>query len=73
MVYIEKETKIKRVYSISIIYTLFIGIIFLIITLVTPNVIKSAVDLFNNIPEFADKSYKWSTNILAENKLIKQI
>ena len=72
MVYIEKETKIKRIYSISIIYTLFIGLIFLIITLVTPNVIKSAVDLFNNIPEFADKSYKWSTNILSENKLLNK-
>jgi len=72
MVYIEKETKMKRVYSISIIYTIFIGIIFLIITLMTPNVIKSAMDLFKNIPEFADKSYKWSTNILSENKLLNK-
>ncbi|MBU3143342.1 AI-2E family transporter [Clostridium sp. CF012] len=72
MVYIEKETKIKRIYSIGIIYTLFIGLIFLIITLVTPSVIKSAADLFNNIPEFADKSYKWSTNILSENKLLNK-
>jgi predicted PurR-regulated permease PerM len=72
MVYIEKETKLKRAFSISIIYTIFIGLIFLIITLVTPNVIKSAVDLFNNIPEFANKSYKWSTLILSENSLLKR-
>lgn len=70
MVYIEKETKIKRIYCIGIIYTLFIGLIFTIIFLVTPNLIKSAVDLFDNIPEFANKSYKWSTNILSENKLL---
>ena len=72
MVSIEKKTKLKRVYSISIIYTLLIGIIFLIITLVTPNLIKSAVDLFNNTPQFADKAYNWSTNFLSENELLNK-
>ena len=72
MVYIEKKTKIKRIYSISIIYTVFIGLIIFIITLVTPNVIKSVVDLFNNIPQFADKASKWSTNFLSGNKLLAQ-
>ena len=72
MVYIENKTRIKRIYSIIIIYTLFVGIIILIITLITPNVIKSAVDLFNNIPQFADKSYTWSTKFLAENELLNK-
>lgn len=72
MVYIEKGTKIKRLYSIGIIYTVFIGMIFLIITLVTPSVIKSAVDLFDKIPQFADKSYKWSTNFISENKFLNK-
>lgn len=72
MVYIEKKTKIKRIYSISIIYTLFLGLIFLIITLVTPNVIKSVVDLFNNIPKFANKAFTWSTNFLSENELLNK-
>ncbi len=72
MVYIEKKTKIKRIYSISIIYTILVGIIILIITLVTPNVIKSAADLFNNIPQFADKAYTWSTNFLSENELLNK-
>ena len=72
MVYIEKETKLKRIYSISIIYSLFIGLIFLVITLVTPNLIKSAVDLFDNIPGFVDKSYKLSISILSENKLLNK-
>jgi len=72
MVYIEKKTKIKRIYSISIIYTVFVGMIILIITLVTPNVIKSAVDLFNNIPQFADKAYTWSTKLLSENQLLNK-
>ncbi|MBZ9686583.1 AI-2E family transporter [Clostridium estertheticum] len=72
MVYIEKETKMKRIYSIIIIYTIFIGIILLIIFLVAPNVVKSVVDLFNNIPQLADKSIKGSTNFLAENKFLNK-
>ena len=72
MVYIEKKTKLKRIYSIIIIYTLFIGIIFLILILVTPNVIKSAIDLFNNIPQFANKAYNLSTNFLSQNKLLNK-
>ncbi|MGH4121101.1 AI-2E family transporter [Clostridium sp.] len=70
MVYIEKETKIKRIYSISIIYTVLIGIIILIITLITPNVIKSVLDLFANIPKFANKTYSWSINFLSKNELL---
>jgi predicted PurR-regulated permease PerM len=72
MVYIEKETKMKRVYSISIIYTIFVGSILLILILVTPSVIKSAVDLFNNIPQFANKAYNFSINFLSENELLKK-
>ena len=72
MVFIEKRTKMKRIYSICIIYTIFIGIIVFIITLVTPNIIKSSVDLFNNIPHFANKAYKWSTNFLSKNELLNK-
>jgi len=72
MVYIEKETKMKRIYSISIIYTLLIGIILLVIILVTPNVIKNAVDLFNNMPQFADKAYTWSTDYISKNELLNR-
>jgi predicted PurR-regulated permease PerM len=72
MVYIEKNTKMKRIYSIGIIYTLFIGIMVLIATLVTPSLIKSVADLFNNIPNFVDKLYKWSTNLLSENQLLNK-
>ncbi|MGH4050053.1 MAG: AI-2E family transporter [Clostridium sp.] len=72
MVYLEKETKIKRVYSISIIYTIFIGIILSLIILVTPNVIKSAVDLFNNIPQYANIAYSWSISFLSESELLNK-
>ena len=72
MVYVEKKAKLKRIFSISIIYTLFVGIIILISTLLTPNIINSAVDLFNNIPKFADKFYKWSTIFLSENELLNK-
>ena len=72
MVFIEKKTQMKRIFSVIIIYTLFIGLIVFIITLITPNVIKSIVDLFNNIPKFADKAYKWSINFLSENRLLNK-
>ena len=72
MHFIEKRIKIKRIYSISIIYTLVLGLMFLIITLLTPSVIKSVVDLFNNVPKFADKAFKLSTNFLNENELLNK-
>ena len=70
MAYIEKRTKIKRIYSISIIYTVLIGIIILIITLITPSVIKSVLDLFTNIPKFANKAYYLSISFLSKNELL---
>jgi len=73
MIYIEKKSKIKRIYSISIIYTLFISLLILIITLVTPNVINSVTNLFNNIPQFANQAYSWSTNFLSTNKLLNKL
>jgi len=73
MVYIEKKTKIKRIYSVIIIYTLFVGSIILIVTLVTPNVIESITNLFNNIPHFADQAYNWSNNLLFTNKLLNKL
>ena len=72
MVFIEKKTKIKRIYIISLIYTLFVGSIILIVTLVTPNVIESVTNLFNNLPHFADQAYNWSTNVLFINRLVNK-
>lgn len=73
MVYIEKKTKMKRVYSISVIYTVLIGIIILLITLVTPSVIKSVIDLFNNLPQFVDKTYNWSVTFLSKNEILSKL
>jgi len=44
----------------------------LIITLITPTVIKSAADLFTNIPQFADKAFTWSTSYLSQNELLNK-
>ena len=73
MVYIERKAKIKRIYSMGIIYTLFIGSIIIIVTLVTPNVIESVTNLLNNIPHFADQAYTWSNNLLLKNRLLKNL
>lgn len=72
MVCIEEKTKMKRIYSIVIIYTLFVGTIMLLLILLTPSIIKSALDLFNNIPQYANEVYNFSTDFLSKNELLKE-
>ncbi len=73
MMFIEEKTKLKRIYSIAIIYILFLGLIIFIITLITPSVIKSFVELFNNMPDYTNKAYDWANTTVANNQLLKQL
>ena len=73
MVYLEEKTKIKRNYSIALIYIVFIGIIILIITLIAPSVIKSAVDIFNNMPAYINKAYIYASDLLNNNQLLNKL
>lgn len=72
MVYLENKTKIERNYIIALIYTVFVGLILLTLTLVTPSVIKSAVDIFNNMPTFINKTYTYASDLISSNKYLKQ-
>lgn len=45
MVYLEKHLKLKRIFSLLIVYLVFIAIVVFIITLIIPLMIKSIVDL----------------------------
>ena len=73
MMLLEEKTKLKRIYSVAIIYTLFLGLIVFIITLITPSVIKSFVELFNNMPDYTNKAYDWANTTVANNQLLKQL
>lgn len=59
MGYIEKKFKLSRVWSLVITYAIFIGIIILIITIVTPKVAKSVSDLVSSIPDYRDTAQDW--------------
>jgi predicted PurR-regulated permease PerM len=59
MKYFERKFHIKRVWSLVITYTLFLGILVLFITIVTPKVIKSAGELASSIPEYVDIAQDW--------------
>lgn len=72
MVYLEKKTKLKRQLSIALIYTIFTGIIILIIVLATPSIVKSFVDLFNNLPYFIDNANKWLNTTLDQNPILNK-
>lgn len=52
MVYLEKKFKTKRILSIIIVYTLFIGIIALVITLITPAITRNILELAGKLPRF---------------------
>lgn len=49
MVYLEKHFKLKRIFSLLIVYLFFIAIVILIITLIIPLMIKSIADLLANL------------------------
>lgn len=50
MVFIERKLKLKRVISLCIIYVMFIGLVTLTITLITPGIVKSISDLIQHLP-----------------------
>lgn len=52
MVYMERRLKLKRVLCLFIIYFLFIGLVTLFITLITPGIVKSISDLLQSLPGF---------------------
>lgn len=52
MVYMERKLKLKRIFCLCIIYLLFIGLVILSLTLITPGIVKSISDLLQSLPSF---------------------
>ncbi len=59
MIYLEKKLKLSRMWSLILTYVIFIGIIILIVTILTPKVISSVSDLLVSIPDYLDMAQKW--------------
>lgn len=69
MVYMERKLKLKRVLSLCIIYFIFIGLVTLSITLITPGIVKSTSDLLQGLPGFISNIQ----SLLEHNKNINDL
>ncbi|PQQ67661.1 AI-2E family transporter [Acetivibrio saccincola] len=54
MVLLEKKLKIRRIFSISIIYVVFIATLGILITFITPAITSSVKQLANDIPDYIE-------------------
>ncbi len=59
MVYLEKEIRIRRAFSISIIYIVVIGFITFGITIISPRIAKSIGQLIKEMPNYFDTTEGW--------------
>lgn len=54
MVLLEKKLKIRRILSISIIYVVFIAVLGILITVITPAISTSIKQLANDVPDYIE-------------------
>jgi predicted PurR-regulated permease PerM len=69
VVYIEKKTKINRTFSILITYTLFLGLITFVITLISPKIANSIADLLGQMPDFIPKVEGWISSAIEKYRI----
>lgn len=70
MTKIEKKFKLKRGWTILIIYLLLIGIVTIFITVVSPSIANSIGDLIKNLPRYFQQTEEWLTEQITNLKLI---
>ncbi|SKC51058.1 AI-2E family transporter [Maledivibacter halophilus] len=70
MSYIERNFKLKRGWSILIIYMFVIGITTIFITIVSPRIINSILDLLKNLPDYIKITDIWITEKITDLKLL---
>ena len=61
MVNAEKRLKLKRSWSILIVYLVVLGLITLAITIISPRMAKSVGELLRDLPGYLDKTQAWAT------------
>jgi len=70
MTYIERKTKMSRGFSLIVIYTTFLGIMALVVTLLMPVLVKNIFDLIGKMPDFITKAERWITEVTGENEFL---
>ncbi|MFD3158215.1 AI-2E family transporter [Haloimpatiens sp. FM7330] len=63
MVHLEKRFKLKRPLSLLIVYSVVLGSIILIITIISPKIGHSISDLIDSIPSYIDKTQEWLNSL----------
>lgn len=74
MTWIEKRNKkINRAMSLAIVYVFFIGVLTLLITIVTPVIIKNITEILERLPNYIDSTDTWIRNKILELSLIQNL
>lgn len=72
MVYLEKKFKLHRIWSITIIYSIFLGLLTIAATFLAPRVVKNTGDLLQNLPNFLQNTQSWLESEIYKNKLFEK-
>lgn len=62
LIFIEKKTKLKRIWSLVIIYIFLLGLVTLIIMIITPRIVDSIKNINNNLPSYFATTEQWLIN-----------
>lgn len=73
MVKLETRFKMKRIFSMLICYTLFLGIIGLFFIMVTPVILRNLFDIIEKLPEYIDSSQLWFNNKVLTLSLVRRL
>ncbi|MCX8131954.1 MAG: AI-2E family transporter [Clostridia bacterium] len=69
MVYLERKFKINRIFSILIIYLLFVALIAFVIIVITPILVENIGMFLKNLDSYVTSTQSWITEIIDDLKL----
>ncbi|MFZ5988461.1 MAG: AI-2E family transporter [Bacillota bacterium] len=68
MVFLEKRFKIRRAFSIMIIYVCLVAVLFVSITVITPILVDNVKQLWDNMPRYVETTEKWVNRAVSDLK-----
>ncbi len=66
IVWVEKRTKIRRIITIFLVYTLMFAFIYLLLRALTPRLVENISELIENIPAYYTIALEWVNETIAE-------
>lgn len=74
MIWIENRHKnVNRAMSLAIVYVFFIGVLTMLITIVTPVIIKNITEILERLPSYIDATDTWVREKIMELSLIQNL